>query len=92
MAAETINVNIRMDRTVKERYEKLCKALGMNMSTAFNIFANAMIRQNKIPFEVSLDYPNEETIKAMDDALAHKNIYGSYASVKEMMEALNAPD
>ena len=45
MTTETINVNIRMDKNVKEQYEKLCKSLGMNMTTAFNIFDNAMIRQ-----------------------------------------------
>lgn len=92
MTSETINVNIRMDKNVKEQYEKLCKSLGMNMTTAFNIFATAMVRQKKIPFEISLEYPNEETLRAMDDAINHKNIYGSYTSVKDVMEALNAPD
>lgn len=91
MATETINVNVRMDKNVKEKYEKLCKSLGMNMSTAFNIFANAMVRQNKIPFEVSLEYPNEETLAAIqevEDMKKNPSAYKSYTNVDEMMEDL----
>lgn len=90
MATETINVNVRMDKNVKEKYEKLCKSLGMNMSTAFNIFANAMVRQNKIPFEVSLDYPNEETLQSITNIENGKNLSRRFHSVKELMEDLNA--
>lgn len=92
MTTETVNVNFRMEKNVKKQYEHLCKALGMSMSTAFNMFVNAMLRQNGLPFSTILENPNEETLQALDDAINHKNIYGSYTSVKEMMEALNAPD
>lgn len=37
------------------------------MSTAFNIFAKTMVRQQKIPFEISLNIPNAETLAAIDD-------------------------
>ena len=50
--AETINVTIRLDREVKEQAEMLFSNLGMNMSTAFNIFARQSLRQGKIPFEI----------------------------------------
>ena len=49
------NVNIRMDETLKQQFDHLCNELGLNMSTAINIFAKTMVRQQKIPFEVSLD-------------------------------------
>ncbi|MDO4327212.1 MAG: type II toxin-antitoxin system RelB/DinJ family antitoxin [bacterium] len=49
------NVNIRMDDNLKQQFEHLCGELGMNMSTAFNIFAKAMVRKQGIPFEVALD-------------------------------------
>lgn len=51
--AETINVTIRLDKEVKERAEKLFNELGMNLSTAFNVFARQSLRQGKIPFEIS---------------------------------------
>ena len=49
---ETINVTIRLDREVKERAEKMFSDFGMNLSTAFNIFARQALRQGKIPFEI----------------------------------------
>jgi len=50
--AETINVTIRLDKDVKERAEKMFNDFGMNLSTAFNIFARQALRQGKIPFEI----------------------------------------
>ena len=50
--AETINVTIRLDRDVKENAEKMSNDFGMNLSTAFNIFARQALRQGKIPFEI----------------------------------------
>ena len=50
--AETINVTIRLDRDVKEQAERMFNDFGMNLSTAFNIFARQSLRQGKIPFEI----------------------------------------
>ena len=50
--AETINVTIRLDREIKEQAEIMFHDLGMNLSTAFNIFARQSLRQGKIPFEI----------------------------------------
>lgn len=49
------NVNIRMDEVTKKQFEMICNELGLNMSTAFNIFAKTVVRQQKIPFELSID-------------------------------------
>ncbi len=54
MMAQT-NVNIRMDETLKKQFDHLCSELGLNMSTAFTVFAKTMVSQQKIPFEISLD-------------------------------------
>lgn len=48
-------VNIRMDEQLKKAMDETCKALGMNMSTAFTIFAKKMCREQRIPFDVSID-------------------------------------
>ena len=50
--AETINVTIRLDREIKEQAESMFSDFGMNLSTAFNIFARQALRQGKIPFEI----------------------------------------
>lgn len=84
------NVNIRMDEGLKQQFDLLCNELGMNMSTAFNIFAKAMVRQQGIPFEVSLDVPNAETLAAIDDVNHGRNLSKTFHSVAELMEDLNA--
>ena len=52
--AQTL-VNIRMDEELKKSMETTCQELGMNMTTAFTIFARKMSREKRIPFEVSVD-------------------------------------
>lgn len=48
-------VSIRMDENLKKEMENLCQNLGMNMTTAFVIFAKKMTREQRIPFDVSID-------------------------------------
>ena len=52
--AETTNLNIRIDKELKERAEVFFNELGLNMSSAFNIFVRQSLRQGKIPFELSI--------------------------------------
>lgn len=51
--------SIRMDQEVKRQFDELCREFGMNATTAFNIFAKAVIRERKIPFTVSAQSTNE---------------------------------
>ena len=51
----TTLVNIRMEEELKRNMEMICQELGMNMTTAFTIFAKKMCREQRIPFEVSVD-------------------------------------
>ena len=52
--AETTNLNIRIDRELKEQAEIFFSELGLNMSSAFNIFVRQSLLQGKIPFELSV--------------------------------------
>ena len=56
--AETTNLNIRIDKDLKEQAEVFFNELGLNMSSAFNIFVRQSLRQGKIPFELSLATDN----------------------------------
>jgi DNA-damage-inducible protein J len=49
---ETVDVTISLDRDVKEQAESMFADFGMNLSTAFNIFARQSLRQGRIPFEI----------------------------------------
>ena len=86
------NINIRMDENLKKQFDSLCNELGLNMTTAFNVFARAVVRQQGIPFEVSIDIPNAETIKAIEETnrISHDPNIKSYTNVDEMMKELLA--
>ena len=47
-----VNINIRMDETVKKQAEELFSELGLNMTTAFNMFVRQALNKGGIPFEV----------------------------------------
>ena len=48
-------ITIRMDDQLKKNFEFICDELGMNMSTAITIFAKTVCREQRIPFEISLN-------------------------------------
>lgn len=68
MTGNTSNISIRMDAQLKEQADALFAELGMNISTAFNIFVRQSLREGGLPFDVSLNQPNKETIAAMLEA------------------------
>ncbi len=68
MSAPTTNISIRMDANLKTQADALFAELGMNLTTAFNIFVRQSLREGGIPFEVKLDHPSKETIAAMLEA------------------------
>lgn len=66
--ANSTNISIRMDTEIKAKADALFSELGMNLTTAFNIFVRQSLREGKIPFEISLNKPNAETAAAMTEA------------------------
>ena len=51
MAQTTLNV--RMDEEVKKEFDAFCAKVGINASVAVNMFARAVIRERRIPFEIT---------------------------------------
>ncbi len=64
---QTVLFNFRMDAQVKADMEKVCEDLGMNMSTAFNIYAKKIAREHRIPFELNADPFYSESNLAVDE-------------------------
>ena len=85
-----INVNIRMDDELKRQLDLFCSEIGITASAAFNIFAKAVVRQQRIPFELSLNVPNEVTVKAIEEGrrLAQDENTKRYASMSDLRMAL----
>ena len=86
----TTNVSIRMDTELKAQADELFAELGMNLSTAFNIFVRQSLREGGIPFEIYTDRPNKETVAAMLEAeriAKDPNVKG-YTDLDEMFAEL----
>ncbi len=61
MAQQTFS--IRMDENLKKQFDTLVEEMGMNATTAFNIFARAVVREKKIPFEINtMESKNEQKL------------------------------
>ena len=90
MAGSTTNISIRMDAELKAQADVLFAELGMNLSTAFNIFVRQSLREGRIPFEIALNQPNKETIAAMLEAerIAKDPSVKHYSDVEEALREL----
>lgn len=86
----TTNLNIRTDKEIKEAAEKIYSSLGLNMTTAINIFLRASIREGVIPFDLKLNNPNDKTIKAIEEArmIAKDKNAKSYDNMYDLRFAL----
>lgn len=60
MAQQTFS--IRMDAQLKKESDALVEDMGMNATTAFNIFARAVVREKKIPFEIGTQSTQEKSL------------------------------
>lgn len=89
----TTSMTIRTDSEVKREAQKLFSALGLDMTSAVNIFLRQAIRQRGLPFEVKLNVPNADTQEALDEVLQMKNnpeMGKAYTDVDVMMKELTA--
>ena len=86
----TTNISIRMDTELKAQADELFAELGMNLSTAFNVFVRQSLREGGIPFEIRTDRPNKETIAAMLEAenIAKDPKVKGYTDLDEMFADL----
>lgn len=90
MNGSTTNITIRMDTNLKAQAEALFNELGMNLSTAFNIFVRQSLREGAIPFKIHLERPNAETIAAMEEAkrIANDPSVKGYTDINELFAEL----
>ena len=69
--AQAVNVNFKLDADIKKNMEQVCSELGLSMSAAFTIFARKVARENRIPFEVSVDpFYSEENMARLKNSIA----------------------
>ena len=85
-----VSTNISIDADIKSKAQAMLTDLGLDLSTAVNIFLRQMLRQREIPFAITQNVPNEVTLKAMDDTENDRDMYGPFDTVEEVMRELNA--
>ena len=86
----TTNLNIRTDKEIKAQAEQIFSDLGLNMTTAVNMFLRSTIRENGIPFDLKLKVPNEVTTAAIEEGrrIASDPDVKGYTDISELKAAL----
>ena len=90
MANKTTNISIRMDNELKKQADALFEELGMNITTAFNIFVRQSLREGRIPFDITIHNPSKRTVAAMIEAerIANDPSVPAYSDVEELLAEL----
>ena len=86
----TTTMTVRMDKEVKTQAQHIFGELGMDMTTAINVFLRQAIRHNGFPFDVRISTPNKVTQQVLDDIAPGRNLHGPFSSVSDLMDDLNA--
>ena len=68
-----VSTNISLDPELKEKAIKLFSNFGLDLSTAITLFLSQSVREEKIPFEIRMNIPNQETIEALKEKEAMKD-------------------
>jgi addiction module antitoxin, relB/dinJ family len=82
-------MSIRLDSEVKEQAQQVFNNLGMDMTTAINIFLRQAIQYQGLPFDVRLD-ENRKLLEILRDLNQNRNMSQSFESVSDLMEDLRA--
>ena len=88
--AATTNFSVRMDVDLKKQCENLYGELGINLTTAINVFLRQSLRVGRFPFDVRLEQPNKETILAILESkkIANDPNIKRYSDVEEALKEL----
>ena len=86
-------ISLRVDDDVKRGAEQALSDIGLSLSAAINVFLRKVARERRIPFELTADTPNEETLEAIREVKrmkANPGLGKTYTNVDQMMEDLLA--
>lgn len=95
MASITSAINVQVDTKTKEEATMILKGLGLNMSTAINMFLTQIVKRDGIPFEIRNPKPSKEMIKALQevqDIIDGKIESKGYKNIDELFKDLDSDD
>lgn len=85
----TTNITMRIDENLKAQLQELVSNLGLDMTTFFTMAAKQAVREQALPFKVTMNGPNTETIaafKEVEDMKRNPSAYHSYSSFSELLD------
>lgn len=91
MESMTTSINVNVDAKNKEEATSILKSLGLNMSTAINMFLAQIVKRNGIPFEIVNPTPSKEMIEALREAneiIKNSDKYPGYTNREELKKSL----
>lgn len=85
-------LTVRIDPAVKQQAQVILNDLGLDMTSAINVYLRKIIQCEGIPFELRREKLNEETVRVIEETRRGENTIGPFDTVDELMEALDAED
>lgn len=86
---ETLNLSVRVDANDKKSFEHFCDEVGMNVSTAINMFMKAVLREQKLPFEVHSKTFDDIVYEKLQEAELEMSRTSKRYSKEEVLESMN---
>ena len=84
-----VNTNISIDKELKQQAVELFNSFGLDFSTAISLFLSQAVREQKIPFEIRLNVPNQTTIESFNELKEmkeDKKKYKRYNSFSDILK------
>lgn len=86
------NISIRIDENLKQQFDNLCNELGLTMSALINVFIKKTVREQGVPFALSLNDYNQETQKVIEDTENKIGLSKIYTDIEEMFNDMDLED
>lgn len=95
MTKQNSIISVNVPKEVKEEANQILNDLGLNMSTAVNMYLRRIIADRGIPFEIREADPNQEFLDALEELdymEKHPEEYKSYQDLDELKKDLLSDD
>ena len=80
--------SIRMDESLKNEFSEMCDSFGISMAAAINMFAKAVVRERRIPFEITAD--DDQRRRSMESFLKIRELMKEIFATEPTLEEINA--
>ena len=86
---ESLTLNVRVDANDKKNFEQFCNNVGMNVSTAVNMFIKAVLREQRLPFEIKSNTFDEKVYEKLKEAELEMSNNKKRYSTDEVINSIN---